>query len=70
MGSQFSGLDAHLKKNSHLKRLIDVEHIDENDPFWNQLLSFSSNIALTKYVFFLYCFYFVIMLKGMVLSSK
>jgi hypothetical protein len=48
MGSQFSGLDTNLKNNSHLKRLIDVEHIDENDPFWNQLLSFSSNIPLTK----------------------
>jgi hypothetical protein len=67
MGSQFSGLDAHLKKNSHLKRLTDVEHIDENDPFWNQLLSFSSNIALTKYVFFI--IFFVTILKEMVFCS-
>lgn len=47
MGSQFSGLD-NLKRNSCIKRLVDIESIDENDPFWNQLLSFTIDLPLTK----------------------
>ena len=48
MGAQYSGLQS-LKKNEYIKRLIDTEPIDENDPFWNQLLSFANNIPFSKY---------------------
>ncbi len=51
MGAQFSNLND-LKKNQYLKRLVDVDPIDENDPFWNQLLSFTTNLPLTKLVVF------------------
>jgi len=47
MGSQFSGLES-VKRNPYIKRLVDVEAIDENDPFWNQLLSFTLNLPLSK----------------------
>ena len=47
MGAQCSNLNE-IKKNEYLKRLVDVESINENDPFWNQLLSFSNNLQLTK----------------------
>jgi hypothetical protein len=47
MGSQFSGVE-NLNKNQYLNRLVGVEHIDENDPFWNQLLSFAFDLPLTK----------------------
>ncbi len=47
MGAQFSSLDQ-VKKNQYINRLVDEEHIDENDPFWNQLLSFSLDLQLTK----------------------
>jgi hypothetical protein len=51
MGAQFSGLDQNsLKRNQYLNRLVDLEHIDENDPFWNQLLSFALDLPLTKFV--------------------
>ena len=49
MGSQFSGLES-VKRNPYIKRLVDVEAIDENDPFWNQLLSFTLNLPLSKFV--------------------
>jgi hypothetical protein len=47
MGAQYSNVD-NLKKNKYLTRLVDTETIDENDPFWNQLLSFSNNLQLSK----------------------
>ncbi|RMZ94589.1 dymeclin isoform X1 [Brachionus plicatilis] len=47
MGAEFSSLDQ-LSKNDYINRLVNDEHIDENDPFWNQLLSFTINIPLTK----------------------
>ena len=47
MGAQFSGVES-LKKNKYLNILVDTEYINENDPFWNQLLSFSNNISLSK----------------------
>jgi hypothetical protein len=47
MGSQMSGVE-NLNKNAYLNRLADVDHIDENDPFWNQLLSFALDLPLTK----------------------
>lgn len=50
MGAEFSSLDQ-LSKNDYINRLVNDEHIDENDPFWNQLLSFTINIPLTKYLF-------------------
>ena len=49
MGAQYSGLTS-LKKNEYIKRLVDYESINENDPFWNQLLSFENNLTLTKQV--------------------
>ena len=49
MGAQFSNVND-LKKNQYLKRLADVDPIDVNDPFWNQLLSFTTNLPLTKLV--------------------
>jgi hypothetical protein len=49
MGSQFSGMES-VKRNPYIKRLVDVEAIDENDPFWNQLLSFTLNLPLSKFV--------------------
>ena len=49
MGAQYSGLTS-LKKNEYIKRLVDKESINENDPFWNQLLSFKNNLTLTKQV--------------------
>jgi hypothetical protein len=47
MGAQCSNLNE-IKKNEYLKRLVDVESINENDPFWNQLLSFAISLPLTK----------------------
>ena len=47
MGAQYSSV-SELKKNEYLKRLVDVEPISENDPFWNQLLSFTNSLSLTK----------------------
>jgi hypothetical protein len=47
MGAQYSNVE-NLKKNKYLTRLVDTEPIDENDPFWNQLLSFSNNLQLSK----------------------
>ena len=47
MGAQYSGV-ANVKNNEYLKRLSDEESINENDPFWNQLLSFASNLTFTK----------------------
>lgn len=49
MGARFSGFDNNLNKNNYLNRLANVESIDENDPFWNQLLSFPNNIEFSKY---------------------
>ena len=51
MGAQFSNVND-LKKNQYLKRLVDVDPIDVNDPFWNQLLSFTTNLPLTKLVLY------------------
>lgn len=47
MGAEFSSLDQ-LNKNDYINRLVNEERIDENDPFWNQLLSFTINLPLTK----------------------
>lgn len=47
MGSQYSGLNS-IKGNKYLERLVDEESINENDPFWNQLLSFSFNLPFNK----------------------
>lgn len=47
MGANYSGIGS-LKNNEHINRLVDVESISENDPFWNQLLSFKSNLTFTK----------------------
>ena len=49
MGAQFSNVND-LKKNEYLKRLVDVDPIDVNDPFWNQLLSFTTNLPFNKLV--------------------
>ncbi|XP_038646426.1 dymeclin isoform X2 [Scyliorhinus canicula] len=40
MGANSSSI-AELASNSYLQRLAGTETISENDPFWNQLLSFS-----------------------------
>ncbi|XP_051895188.1 dymeclin isoform X2 [Pristis pectinata] len=40
MGANSSSI-AELASNDYLKRLAGTESISENDPFWNQLLSFS-----------------------------
>lgn len=48
MGAQFSGIESLKKKNAYLDRLCEEENIDENDPFWNQLLSFTYNVPLSK----------------------
>ncbi|KAM8780860.1 dymeclin isoform 1-T2 [Rhynchonycteris naso] len=40
MGSNSSRI-GDLPKNEYLKKLSGIESISENDPFWNQLLSFS-----------------------------
>ncbi|XP_072920169.1 dymeclin isoform X4 [Hemitrygon akajei] len=40
MGANSSNI-AELASNDYLKRLAGTESISENDPFWNQLLSFS-----------------------------
>ncbi|KAM5219384.1 dymeclin isoform 1-T1 [Hipposideros larvatus] len=40
MGSNSSRIDD-LPKNEYLKKLSGTESVSENDPFWNQLLSFS-----------------------------
>ncbi len=47
MGANFSSLNT-IKNNEYINRLADVESIDENDPFWNQLLSFKTNLSFTK----------------------
>ncbi len=51
MGAQYSSVND-LKRNEYLKRLVDIEPIDENDPFWNQLLSFTNSLPLSKLVSF------------------
>ena len=64
MGAQFSGVD-NLNKNVHLTRLVDTEHIDENDPFWNQLSSFAFDLPLTKYEsYFILFLFFVRVYQG------
>uniref|UniRef100_A0AC11DLY6 Dymeclin n=1 Tax=Ovis aries TaxID=9940 RepID=A0AC11DLY6_SHEEP len=40
MGSNSSRI-GDLPKNEYLKKLSGTESVSENDPFWNQLLSFS-----------------------------
>lgn len=40
MGSNSSRI-SDLPKNEYLKKLSGTESVSENDPFWNQLLSFS-----------------------------
>jgi hypothetical protein len=40
MGSNSSKI-SDLPKNEYLKKLSGPESISENDPFWNQLFSFS-----------------------------
>ncbi|XP_002731175.1 dymeclin-like [Saccoglossus kowalevskii] len=40
MGANSSSI-SELSKNEHLKRLAGKDVLSENDPFWNQLLSFS-----------------------------
>ncbi len=47
MGANYSGLN-NLKSNEYLGRLVGNECINENDPFWNQLLSFKNTFRLTK----------------------
>jgi hypothetical protein len=48
MGAQYSGIQS-IKGNAYIDRLIDAESINENDPFWNQLLSFvNPSLALSK----------------------
>lgn len=49
MGSQFSSITS-VNKNEYLNKLIDVEHISDMDPFWNQLLSFNFNLTFSWYV--------------------
>lgn len=40
MGANSSSI-SELPENEYLKKLAGAEPISENDPFWNQLLSFS-----------------------------
>ena len=47
MGAQYSSVDG-LKKNAYLTRLVGPESIDVNDPFWNQLLSFTYYLSVKK----------------------
>jgi len=47
MGANYSGIES-LKKNEYLGRLADQEPISDNDPFWNQLLSFNHTLPHTK----------------------
>lgn len=47
MGAGYSGV-GNLNNNEYIKRLVEVESIGENDPFWNQLLSFKNSLAFTK----------------------
>lgn len=47
MGAQVSNLNS-IAKNEYLDKLIDMEHITEMDPFWNQLLSFQFKLAFSS----------------------
>jgi predicted amidophosphoribosyltransferase len=49
MGSNYS-LDVNKldDSNEYLHRLCSDEQLNENDPFWNQLLSFKNTLQFTK----------------------
>jgi hypothetical protein len=47
MGAQVSNINS-IAKNEYLDKLIDIEHITEMDPFWNQLLSFQFKLAFSS----------------------
>ncbi|XP_034956521.1 dymeclin isoform X1 [Zootoca vivipara] len=48
MGATSSSVNE-LPENEYLKKLSGRERISENDPFWNQLLSFSFNTPTNRY---------------------
>jgi hypothetical protein len=47
MGAQFSNINL-IAKNDYLNRLIDIEHINDMDPYWNQLLSFEYKLEFSS----------------------
>ena len=47
MGAQFSNVNS-IAKNEYLDKLIDVEHISDMDPYWNQLLSFQFKLPFSS----------------------
>lgn len=47
MGANKSYLSKDLGTNEYLMRLASSQHISPNDPFWNQLLSFSFDVPKT-----------------------
>lgn len=47
MGASYSGINS-LKNNEYIERLINVESINNNDPFWNQFMSFKDSLIFTK----------------------
>ncbi len=49
MGAYFSDINT-VDKNQYLSKLVDVEHINENDPYWNQLLSFTFKLPFNQCV--------------------
>uniref|UniRef100_A0ABI7X6V6 Dymeclin n=1 Tax=Felis catus TaxID=9685 RepID=A0ABI7X6V6_FELCA len=50
MGSNSSRI-GDLPKNEYLKKLSGTESVSENDPFWNQLLSFSFPAPTSSHIF-------------------
>lgn len=48
MGANSSSI-SELPDNEYLKKLSGAEPISENDPFWNQLLSFSFTAPTNRY---------------------
>uniref|UniRef100_F7CPC3 Dymeclin n=1 Tax=Ornithorhynchus anatinus TaxID=9258 RepID=F7CPC3_ORNAN len=50
MGANSSSI-SELPENEYLKRLSGTESVSENDPFWNQLLSFSFTAPTNSHLF-------------------
>ena len=50
MGANNSNLSKNISTNEYLVKLAGLDHISPNDPYWNQLLSFSSSVSKTMLV--------------------
>lgn len=63
MGANTSQI-SDLSNNQSLKTLVGTESISENDPFWNQLISFTFISPTSRYELVLYSY------NGIFLESR